>query len=138
MTMTLSEKLDRYGIDFKDAMERFEGNAGLYERLAMKYLDDRHFVSLIAALEVKDFDTAYEQAHALKGAAGNLSFKTLYDRVSSVSKELKIGEIADAESHIPDVAEAHDLVVVGLEDLQNGRLTDGLSLEEYIKINGYE
>ena len=45
---TLADKLAPYGIDYVDAMDRFGDNAELYERLAMKYLNDTHLVSLQA------------------------------------------------------------------------------------------
>lgn len=75
MTAQLADKLRPFGIDYVDAMDRFGDNAELYERLALKYLDDGHLVALQAAMEAKDYSEGYSQAHALKGVAGNLSFK---------------------------------------------------------------
>ena len=82
MTAQLADKLRPFGIDYVDAMDRFGDNAELYERLALKYLDDGHLVALQAAMEAKDYSEGYSQAHALKGVAGNLSFKDLYDCAS--------------------------------------------------------
>ena len=75
MTAQIADKLRPFGIDYVDAMDRFGDNAELYERLALKYLDDGHLVALQAAMEAKDYSEGYSQAHALKGVAGNLSFK---------------------------------------------------------------
>lgn len=85
MTAQLADKLRPFGIDYVDAMDRFGDNAELYERLALKYLDDGHLVALQAAMEAKDYSEGYSQAHALKGVAGNLSFKDLYDCATLVS-----------------------------------------------------
>ena len=79
MTAQIADKLRPFGIDYVDAMDRFGDNAELYERLALKYLDDGHLVALQAAMEAKDYSEGYSQAHALKGVAGNLSFKDLYE-----------------------------------------------------------
>ena len=122
MTAELADKLAPFGIDYVDAMDRFGDNAELYERLALKYLNDTHMVGLAAAMETKDFEEGYAQAHALKGVAGNLSFKTLYECATLVSDALYAGEYEAAEQHLPQVKKAHDLVVQGLEDWQNGTL----------------
>ena len=49
MMAEYAEALKRNGIDYDGAMERFGGNAELYERLALKFLDDTHFAALYEA-----------------------------------------------------------------------------------------
>ena len=109
MTAQLADKLRPFGIDYVDAMDRFGDNAELYERLALKYLDDGHLVALQAA-------------HALKGVAGNLSFKDLYECAALVSDALYAGEYGAAAKHLPEVERAHALVIEGLEDWRDGTL----------------
>ena len=108
--------------DYVDAMDRFGDNAELYERLALKYLDDGHLVALQAAMEAKDYSEGYSQAHALKGVAGNLSFKDLYECAALVSDALYAGEYEAAAKHLPEVERAHALVIEGLEDWRDGTL----------------
>lgn len=122
MTATLAEELAPYGIDYVDAMDRFEGNAALYERLALKYLADTHFAGLVAALEVRDFDEAYNQAHSLKGVAGNLSLRPLYEAATLESDALHAGEYEAAEKYLPQVEAAHENAIKGLEALRDGTL----------------
>ena len=110
------------GIDYVDAMDRFGDNAELYERLALKYLDDGHLVALQAAMEAKDYSEGYSQAHALKGVAGNLSFKDLYECAALVSDALYAGEYEAAAKHLPEVERAHALVIEGLEDWRDDTL----------------
>ncbi|MEC4273279.1 Hpt domain-containing protein [Adlercreutzia sp. R25] len=122
MTAELAEKLRPFGIDYVDAMDRFGDNADLYERLALKYLDDGHLVALQAAMEAKDFSEGYSQAHALKGVAGNLSFKDLYECATLASDALYAGEYDAAEKHLPEVERAHQLVIEGLEAWRDNTL----------------
>ena len=122
MTAQLADKLRPFGIDYVDAMDRFCDNAELYERLALKYLDDGHLVALQAAMEAKDYSEGYSQAHALKGVAGNLSFKDLYECAALVSDALYAGEYGAAAKHLPEVERAHALVIEGLEDWRDGTL----------------
>lgn len=122
MSPQLSEKLAPYGIDYDDAMDRFGGNADLFKRLALKYLDDDRFARLTAAMQVDDFDEAYRQAHSLKGTAGNLSFAKLYNVTSEICINLREGEYAAAQSFMPDIALAHKRVIDALELLEQGEL----------------
>ena len=115
MADALAEKLATYGIDLVDAEDRFDGNLDLYKRMALKYLQDDHLVSLVAAMDVKDYDEAFKQAHALKGVAGNLSFVPLYKAVAIVSDALKAGEAFGAEQNLPAAKAAHEKVLEGLE-----------------------
>lgn len=119
---TLADKLAPYGIDYVDAMDRFGDNAELYERLALKYLNDSHLVGLQAAIEAGNFSDGYSEAHALKGVAGNLSFKDLFHCAALVSDALYAGESEAAIEHLPEVEAAHKLVIQGLEAWQNGEL----------------
>ena len=129
MTSQALEQLTALGIDFADAMDRFDENVGLYERLAMKYLNDSHFVNFVAAMEAKDFDTGYSEAHSLKGVAGNLSFKTLYEEASFISKQLFEGDYQSAEAHIPQLTEAHEKVIRALEEIRDNNLLDNAVME---------
>ena len=110
----------------KAEAERFarqqKADAELYERLALKYLDDGHLVALQAAMEAKDYSEGYSQAHALKGVAGNLSFKDLYECAALVSDALYAGEYEAAAKHLPEVERAHALVIEGLEDWRDDTL----------------
>lgn len=118
MTTALTEQLAPYGIDYADAMDRFGGNDALFKRLALKYLDDDHYVSLVATLEADDFEEAYQHAHALKGVAGNLSLTDLHRAAGLVSDELHQGEPQLAKSNLPAVEKAHHAAIQGLETLQ--------------------
>ena len=112
-----AELLERHGIDYAGAIERFGGNAALYERLACKYVNDPHFESLAAALRQGDAETAYHEAHSLKGVAGNLSFADLYQAASALSDVLHDGDLAAARTAVPSVREAHERVIDALVQL---------------------
>lgn len=122
MADMLAEKLAAYGIDYADAMERMDGNADLYKKLALKYLQNDCMANLTAAMEVKDYDAAYKAAHTLKGASGNLSLKSLYDIVAAESDALYQGEYEAAQKMLPDVQAAHDKVIAGLTAWEDGEL----------------
>ena len=118
MTENIADKLAPYGIDWADAEDRFDGNVDLYKRMALKYENDSHLVALEAAMDVKDYDEAHKQAHALKGVAGNLSFAKLFEIAAVISDALKEGEPQAAAERMGALAEAHVKVLEGLEVLR--------------------
>ncbi len=122
MAESLTDELAAYGIDYVDAMDRFGDNADLYERLALKYLDDTHYVALVAAMEAKDYEEGYSQAHSLKGVSGNLSFRDLFQVATYVSDALFAGEIDAAQKHMPALGDAHKKVLEGLTAWKDGQL----------------
>ena len=121
MMAECAEALKRNGIDYDGAMERFGGNAELYERLALKFLDDTHFAALEQALAGGDVDTAVREAHTLKGVAGNLSFAALYEAASKVNAALREGDLAGATALMDPVRSAHAAVVSALSSLRDAR-----------------
>ena len=122
MAEDMNTKLAPYGIDYLDAMDRMDNDGDLYKMLALKYLDNSKYTDLVAALEVEDFDEAYKAAPSLKGVAGNLSFSKLFDVAASMSEALFQGEYQAAEKMLPDLSDANDKVIEGLNAWKDGSL----------------
>ena len=114
--------LHEHGIDCADARARFDGNMELYERLAVKFLDDRHVELLLEMIEAGDAKAAYREAHSLKGVAGNLSFSTLYRQASSLSNALCTGDLGHARTLMPQLLQAYNNVISMLEPCRKGEL----------------
>lgn len=102
-------------IDYEDAMERFGGNEALYKKLAAKYVSDSHCASLARALGENDAEAAYQEAHALKGVAGNLSFGALYALAAQASDALRAGDAETARALLPQLEQAHEQVLREIE-----------------------
>lgn len=119
MMADYEDELLQGGIDYADAMDRFGGNAELFERLALKFLDDPHFEALERSLSEGDVETAYHEAHSLKGVAGNLSFKDLYEAASRLSEALKSGDLSAAQELMGPARDAHETVMTTLRMVEN-------------------
>lgn len=98
MTNDQMAYLQRYGIDYAEAMDRFGGNEDLFVRLATKYLNDPHFHALEAAMAEGDAAAGEREAHSLKGVAGNLSFTQLYDLATRITDALRSDDLARCPS----------------------------------------
>lgn len=82
-------KLFSAGIDYDDGLKRFSGNAVLYEKFLVRFFDDKMLSELKEQLDKNDYDNAFRTAHNLKGMAGNLSIKTLYNTICVIVEELR-------------------------------------------------
>lgn len=106
------------GIDYAEAMERFAGNESLYQRLAIKFLDDPHYEALKRALDKSDTEQAHQEARSLKGIAGNLSFSPLYQIASLISDALRAGDTQTALDHSAELDEAYTAVIASLRSIK--------------------
>ena len=61
------EQLESAGIDVKDALSRFMGNANLLEKFLKKFPDDQNYKKLCEALEADDAEAALAASH-IKGS----------------------------------------------------------------------
>ena len=86
--MTIEEIRD-FGADTQEGMGRCMGNSAFYIRLVKLMPKDRNFGVLYDSIEKGDLDSAFEAAHALKGALGNLSLTALYEPVVEITELLR-------------------------------------------------
>ncbi len=87
--MITIEKLNAFGADTADGLERCFGNESLYLKLVTTIPDDSTFERLEQKIAAKDLDGAFEAAHALKGVLGNLSLTPLYTLAVEITELLR-------------------------------------------------
>lgn len=87
--MLTIESLKEFGANTEEGLQRCMGNEGLYLRLVGIILKDPGFDNLKNAIEGGDMTQAFEAAHALKGALGNLSLTPVYDPVCEITELLR-------------------------------------------------
>lgn len=72
--MTVREFYDGIGVSADEVIGRFGGSEAMLERFLKKFLDDKTFEQLCAAMQSKDWDAVFAAAHTLKGLTGNFDF----------------------------------------------------------------
>ena len=87
--MITIEALNEYGADTKSGLTRCMGMTDFYIRLVRMELNDPNFEKLAVALKNKNMQEAFEAAHALKGAIGNLALTPIYDPVCELTEKLR-------------------------------------------------
>lgn len=87
--MITLEALNEFGADTQKGLAMCMGNEALYLRLVGSVPQEQKFSDLIGALEKKDYDAAFDAAHALKGVLGNLSLTPLFEKTSEITEHLR-------------------------------------------------
>ncbi len=92
------ETLGKFGANVEEGLTRCMNNEAFYLRLVGMALNDKTFESLGTALSENDLDKAFEEAHKLKGATGNLSLTPIYDPLVTLTELLRNKTPGDYEA----------------------------------------
>lgn len=83
------EKLQNWGCNTTEALERFVGDNDLYIMCMNLFIDDGSFEQLGTAIENSDIDAAFNACHTLKGVAGNVSAGPLFQAIEELTERLR-------------------------------------------------
>ncbi len=89
-TKKLFDRLTAYGADMQGINDRFMGDAELYEECFWDLLQEQSVAALGQAIDAKEYDKAFEAAHALKGLSGNLGLTPFYEAVCDLVESLRV------------------------------------------------
>lgn len=117
MDETRRAQLAAAGVDVEEALMRFMGNEDLMLKFLLRFPEDPSFSQLKAAMEHGDAAGAFTAAHTLKGVAGNLSLKDLFQQVGAMVEDLRKGDLASAAGKMGDL-EAQYLHITQALDYQ--------------------
>lgn len=93
--MLTVDMLKEFGADTKEGLARCMNNEAFYLKMIGMGLADERFDTLQGALEKKDYETAFEMVHALKGVLGNLALTPIYKPVEDMTEHLRAKEDID-------------------------------------------
>ena len=105
--MLTIEGLRQLGVNVDEGLKRCMNNEAFYLRLADMAINDRNFARLEQAAADGDWTGAFEAAHALKGALGNLSLTPLYTTVCELTDLLRPGLPVDCKEPIARMKSEH-------------------------------
>ncbi len=106
--MLTIEKLEEFGIDTKEGLNRCMNKEAFYFRMLAMGLGNEYFDTLEKDLEGNDKEAAFEAAHALKGVVGNLALTPLYGPLTEITELLRAHEDADYLAMYKPVKELRD------------------------------
>lgn len=74
-----------------------------------QFTEDRCFSSLARNIEAADYEQAFQDAHALKGVAGNLGLTPLYQSICDIVEILRHKEYENIEEYCTHVEEFYQV-----------------------------
>lgn len=89
------DTLRELGANVDEGLERCMGMEDFYLEMIELGLSDERFEVLGTNIEAGDYDSAFEQAHALKGVIGNLALAPLYETICDITEYLRRKEETD-------------------------------------------
>ncbi len=89
------ETLIQHNIDCDAGIRRFMGDRELYEEVLAAFLEDDSLSRAESAYEQHDYMALFDQAHAIKGASGNLDMTALYVASSELTEYLRHNDAPD-------------------------------------------
>ena len=93
--MLTKDALIAYGADYERGLKLCMGKEDFYFKMITKGLANEKFAALGEHLAAKDIKAAFEDAHALKGVAGNLALTPLFTVIEEIVEPLRRGEDND-------------------------------------------
>ena len=100
------DELISAGADYAGGLELCMNNEEFYFKMIRKGLVNERFDSLKKNLDDKNLDAAFEDAHALKGVAGNLHLTPLYKAVEQIVEPLRARDSgADYETMYSEISQ---------------------------------
>lgn len=103
----VKQQLEQAGINVEAMLQRLMGNEIFVEKLLKKFLEDSNYQKLKEAFEQKDYEKAYQAAHALKGVSANMSMILLNGLMVKQTELLRQKQWNDAELMIPYIAKEY-------------------------------
>lgn len=95
--MIKADLLNTAGIDYAAGMERFGGDAGLYEMVLRAFLRDDVAERARAAYDANNLSELLKAVHEAKGSGGNAGFDNVYTAANEVVKLLRGNDYSDEE-----------------------------------------
>lgn len=116
MMQSFRKILESYGVNYGETMARFMGNEAFYLNILRKLPQDQNLGGLGTALDDGNLAVAFEAAHTIKGLAGNLGLRPIYEAVSAMVEPLRAREKRE------DYKELYEAVREGYRKAEKMRL----------------
>lgn len=108
--MEIKKFYETIGSDYYDVAKRL-GSEKLVVHFVGRFMDDKTYPSLEAAMKNRDVEGAFRAAHTLKGVCSNLSFDRLQNAASELTEVLRRGTFEGSEALFDSVKAEYDKIV---------------------------
>lgn len=116
--MLTIHNLREYGANVDEGVSRCLDDPNFYLELVKSVIPDKRIDELKELIAAKNFDKAFEVAHALKGMYGNIAITPIYEPISAITELLRSRQDVDY-SELLTKAEAQKEKLVELSRSRN-------------------
>lgn len=91
------------GINVDSALERFMGNEKMLEKYLGRFLEEKSYAALEAAIAADDAEAAGAAMHTLKSVCGTIGCLDMQEMVLDQEKTLRAGDWEGAKAKMPRI-----------------------------------
>lgn len=115
--MKLDDLKDVIEIDIKSSLARFGNMESFYVKYLKKFIDDKSFENMKEALANNNIEKVGEEAHTLKGVAGNLGLTKIYQHSMEIMRLAKENGVDKIKVITEELEEEMSKVIEALKNL---------------------
>ena len=108
---------DNLGFQYEELMQRFLGNDMLANRFLKTFVDEKTYVQLCSAIEQENYQDIENLAHTLKGIAGNLGLKSIFEDSDRIVKTIRMNQYEKVQPSFEQLQQDYHQVVEVLKQL---------------------
>ena len=101
--MNMLEELKGLGVNVDEALKRLGGNEAFYKKMLGRIQSMLEETTVNPEFDANDYQEVIENAHAIKGATGNLSLTLLYKAYTDIVDLLRQGSPEEARKILVDI-----------------------------------
>lgn len=115
--MTIKECYAAFDGNYDEVLSRLMREQTV-QKFLFKFLDDKSYGLLIAAMDSGNSEEAFRAAHTIKGVCQNLAFTRLYKSSDAITEILRTGNLDEARAFLPTVAGDYQETVQAIQTLK--------------------
>lgn len=108
-------KLVAAGINVDAALERFMGKDKMLEKYLGRFLSEKSYAALVAAIEADDQATAGAAVHTLKSVCGSIGCEKMQSMVVEQEKAIRGGDWQQAKQLMPAITTEYENICAALQ-----------------------
>lgn len=108
--MEIKKFYETIGSDYYDVAKRM-GSEKLVVHFVGRFMEDKTYMMLEAAMNARELEEAFRTAHMLKGVCSNLGFGRLQNAASELTEVLRKGTFEGSEPLFENVRAEYNRVV---------------------------
>ncbi len=113
--MNLMQELKGLGVNTDEGLKRMGDNSSLYARMLVKLKDMIKDSPVCTDFDCNDYSNIIESVHAIKGAAGNLAVKPIYDAYSEILRLLREQQPEQAKKYLEEMLPVQNEIIDCIE-----------------------